>query len=242
MNFKKMSFKIIAIIILFTGIQSIFAQNIDRYKSEIFSEIDTIPNVQYGAALNLNNENENLLLNIYTPKTDIVKNRPMIIFIHGGGFLNGDKSKGYQIKYCKSFAKRGYVTSSINYRLGINKTRTDTDYAEAMLRAVQDAKAAVRFFRKNFVEYGINPNQIFISGGSAGSMTALQLAYMDQNEVPKTIDQKKWGNVEGTSGNEGFSSRVSGVINCYGAMIDINWIKKGDVPVFSMHGNADLTV
>jgi len=242
MNLKNKSFKTVVIIILFTIANPVFAQNTDRYKSEISTEIDTIPNVQYGEAINLKNESEKLLLDIYMPKSDVLKNRPMILFIHGGGFLNGDKSKGYQIKFCKSFAKRGYVTSSINYRLGINKTRTDADFAEAMFRAVQDAKAAVRFFRKYADEYGIDPNQIFISGGSAGSMTALQLAYMDQNEVPETIDQNKWGNLEGKSGNEGFSSSVSGVINCWGAMININWINTGDVPLFSIHGNADLTV
>jgi len=237
-----MYFKTIVIGLIFSIVNNVFAQSEERYRTEVFKEIDTISNVQYGEALNLSNENEKLLLDIYSPKLDEIKNRPMIIFVHGGGFLNGDKSKGYQVKYCKSFAKRGYVTSSINYRLGINKTRTDTDYAEAMLRAVQDAKAAVRFFRKHADQYGIDPNQIFISGGSAGSMTALQLAFMDQNEVPVTVDQKKWGNLEGNSGNEGFSSNVSGVINCWGAMIDINWIKAGDVPVFSICGNVDTTV
>ena len=222
--------------------QFINAQNSERYKSEIFNDIGTISNVQYGEAVNLNNESEKLLLNIYSPKLDETKKRPLILFIHGDGFLKGDKSKGYQINYCKSFAKRGYVTSSINYRLGINKTRTDTDFAEAMFGTVQDAKAAVRFFRKYADEYGIDSNQIFILCGSAGSVAASQLAYMDQNEVLETIDQNKWGNLEGNSGNESFSSSVSGVINCWGAMIDINWINTGDVPLFSIRGNADLTV
>lgn len=238
----KLIFKIGTIALLFCSLNSLFAQNSIRYKSEIFTEFDTISNVQYGEAINLSNETEKLLLTVYTPKLDVEKKRPMLIFIHGGGFVNGDKSKGFQVKFSKYFAKRGYVTSAINYRLGVNKTKTDTDYAEAMFRAVQDAKAAVRFFRKHADEYGIDPNQIFISGGSAGGMTALQLAYMDQNEVPVTVDQNKWGNLEGNSGNEGFSSKVSGVINCWGAMIDINWIKSGDVPLFGICGNADLTV
>lgn len=238
----KLIFKIGCVALLFLSVNVVFAQNSIRYKSEIFTDFDTISNVQYGEAINLSNENEKLLLTVYTPRLDVEKNRPLIIFIHGGGFINGDKSKGFQVKFSKYFAKRGYVTSSINYRLGVNKTKTDTDYAEAMFRAVQDAKAAVRFFRKHADEYGIDSNQIFISGGSAGGMTALQLAYMDQNEVPEGVDQNKWGNLEGNSGNEGFSSKVSGVINCWGAMIAINWIKAGDVPVFGICGNADLTV
>ncbi len=45
-------------------------------------------------------------------------------------------------------AKRDYVSATIDYRLGIIKPKSDTIYFEAMYRAVQDAKAAVRFLKK----------------------------------------------------------------------------------------------
>lgn len=47
---------------------------------------------------------------------DTLTNRPFILLIHGGGFVGGDKSSWED--ECKEFAKRGYVTASINYRLG----------------------------------------------------------------------------------------------------------------------------
>ncbi|MGE5498378.1 MAG: T9SS type A sorting domain-containing protein, partial [Syntrophothermus sp.] len=50
------------------------------------------------------------------------------------------------------------------------------------------------------------------------------------------------GPLEGTSGNPGYSSKVQGVVNCWGAIWDWKWIGKGDVPVYNVHGTADSTV
>jgi hypothetical protein len=70
----------------------------------------------------------------------------------------------------------------------------------------------------------------------------MHLAYLDQNEVPIYINTSKLGSLEGISGNEGYSSKVNAVINCWGAMIDYRWINSGDVPLFSVHGTDDKTV
>jgi lysophospholipase L1-like esterase/dienelactone hydrolase len=231
---------LIALFACFTSL--VFAQKSERYKTEVFSKIDSIKEVQYGEAVNVNGESEKLLLNILLPISDTLKKRPLIVAIHGGGFVNGDKAGGFQVSFCKNLTKKGYVTASINYRMGIGKPKSDVTYFEAMYRAVQDAKAAVRFFRKNAETYGIDTSKIFIMGGSAGSMTALHVAYLDQKEVPSNIDTRKLGSLEGTSGNAGFSSKVHGVINCWGAMVDYKWINTGDVPLFSVHGTGDSTV
>jgi pimeloyl-ACP methyl ester carboxylesterase len=234
--------KLFSICFLFLACHFSSAQNAQRFRNEIFSTIDSLKNVQYGEVKNINSESEKLFLDIYSPNTDTLKKRPLVIFVHGGGFVNGDKSSGYPTLFCTGLAKRGYVSSSINYRLGIEKPKNDTSYFEAMYRGVQDAKAAVRFFRKNAEKYGIDTSSIYIMGGSAGSKVAMHLAYLDQNEVPTYINTAKWGNLEGKSGNEGFSSKVSGVVNCWGAMIDYRWINSRDVPLFSVHGTRDKTV
>lgn len=218
------------------------AQKIQRFKNEVFTSIDSLKNIQYGEAKNINGESEKLLLDVYSPTSDTLKKRPLIVFIHGGGFVNGDKTKGFQMLFSSNFTKRGYVTSSINYRLGIEKPKSDTSYFEAMIRAVQDAKAAIRFFRKNAEKYGVDTSKIYVMGGSAGSMTALQLAYLDQYEVPTYINIQKNGTLEGTSGNAGYSSKVHAVVDCWGAMVDYHWIKQGDIPIFNIHGTADVTV
>lgn len=215
-----------------------------RYQSEIFSSIDSVTNIEYGQALNIKGNKEKLLLDIYMPtaQMDTIKKRPVLLFIHGGGFQNNSKTGGFSNMLCLSFAKRGYVTVSIDYRLGIENDKSNADYASALYRAQQDGKAAIRYLRKYANLYNIDTDQIFITGSSAGSKTCLAIAYMDETEVPATIDQAKWGSLEGASGNEGYSSKVSGVINNWGAIIDYNWIKQGDAPLFNVAGTEDKTV
>lgn len=227
---------------LFFAYHLSIAQKPQRFKNEVYTSIDSLKNIQYGESKNINNESEKLFLDIYSPVSDTLRKRPLVIFVHGGGFVNGDKGTGYPILFCTGLAKRGYVSSSINYRLGIEKPKNDTSYFEAMYRGVQDAKAAVRFFRKNAEKYGIDTSKIYIMGGSAGSKVAMHLAYLDQNEVPTYLNTAKLGSLEGKSGNEGFSSKVNGVVNCWGAMINYRWINSGDVPLFSVHGTGDKTV
>jgi carboxylesterase type B len=184
--------KIFGICFLFLASHFSTAQKIQRFKNEVYMSIDSLKNIQYGESKNINNESEKLFLDIYSPTNDTLRKRPLVIFVHGGGFVNGDKGTGYPLLFCTGLAKRGYVSSSINYRLGIEKPKNDTSYFEAMYRGVQDAKAAVRFFRKNAEKYGIDTSKIYIMGGSAGSKVAMHLAYLDQNEVPNYINTSKW--------------------------------------------------
>ena len=79
-----------------------------RYKEEVFTNVDSILNVQYGEAGNLKGQTEQLLLDIVLPpKNDTIKRRPLLIFIHGGGFQNNSKTGSYSSLVCQSFAKRG---------------------------------------------------------------------------------------------------------------------------------------
>jgi lysophospholipase L1-like esterase/pimeloyl-ACP methyl ester carboxylesterase len=238
-------------VLLFTVQFKIFAQQqkekannlVKRYKTDLFTNIDSLIDIPYGEAINLKGENEKLLLNLFMPPAiDTVKNRPLVIFIHGGGFRNNNKSSSISNKLGISLGKKGYVVASIDYRLGIATSNTNKDYHEAMYRAQQDARAAVRFFRKNASKYGIDEDQIFLAGSSAGSMTALAVAYMDQHEIPADIDQNKWGKLEGNGGSDGYSSKVQGVFNLWGSIIDYRWISKGDAPLYNSAGLADLTV
>lgn len=236
-------FKYLILLGFIIAISQCQAQTFLRYKDVLFNSPDSVLNIPYGSAPNLNGKTEELLLDLYSPgNIDTATKRPLMIFIHGGGFQSNTKSGAFPNLICNGLAKRGYMVATIDYRLGIAKTKTDTDYAEAMLRAVQDAKAAVRFFRKYADKYRIDPTQIFVMGSSAGAKTAMHLAYLDQEELPKEVDQNKWGNMEGNSGNPGYSSKVSAVVNCWGAMIDYRWIKQGDVPLFNIAGTADKTV
>lgn len=238
MKTKKLTFLVLLSAVTFT---TAFAQK--RFQSEIFSTTDSLSNVQYGKAINLKGNEEKLFLDIIMPpKTDSLKCRPLLIFIHGGGFKNNSKNGSYSSMLCNSFARRGYVTATIDYRLGVAKENTNKDYFEAMYRAQQDGKAAIRFFRRYAAQFGIDTTQIFITGSSAGSKACMAIGYMNEKEIPQEINKDKWGTLEGISGNVGYSSKVQAVLSAWGAIPDYNWINKGEPPLFTTAGTEDKTV
>lgn len=228
-------------IIIFIVILAVLLQAQNRYESEIFSTYQLQNNIQYGRSITMSGSAMDLMLDIYKPSGDTLSRRPLVIFIHGGGFKDGDKVSNFGTLVCGGLSKRGYLVASINYRLGT--ANTDKSDYEAMLRAVQDGKAAVRFFRRFSAQYGVDTNHIYVTGSSAGSITALHMAYLDQNEIPSYVDLSAvGGSLEGTSGSPGYSSRIHGVISNWGALVDYKYIQKGDVPVYCVHGLADATV
>ncbi len=223
-----------------------------RYQDEIFTSVNTINDVNYSDVFSDNAHK----MDIYMPDGDTATNRPLIIFIHGGSFYGGDKSQIDCQDFCRTFAKKGYVTASVNYRLVsfINiasfLTNHDEQY-EAVLKATSDVKAAIRYFRKDVANgnnYGIDPNSIFVGGSSAGGVTAIHLAYIDNiSDLPTTpLDIQavvnNLGGLEGDAGNLGFSSQVNGVISFAGGINTLNWLDSNDEPLFSAQGTADQTV
>jgi len=159
---------------------------------------------------------------------------------HGGSLISGSRSD--MGAFCADFARRGYVSATIEYRLGIESPKGVNTILEALLRGVQDTKAAVRFFRSKAALYGIDTSQIYLEGSSAGSMVAVHYAYWNEDEIPTNINQAKWGDIEGASGNPGFSSAIKGIINYCGSILDPTWIDANEVPVANFHGLLDTIV
>jgi dienelactone hydrolase len=213
-----------------------------RYLDEIFSTVNRTSNITYGSATGINNQPVTLRLHVFTPAGDQVAGRPLIIFIHGGGFTTGNLDDPRILAQCERFARRGYVTASVQYRLGL-ESNTMISYFEANLRGAQDIRAAIRFMRSNAQTYGVNPNRIFLAGQSAGGYVALAAAYLDKvNEYTPGANIQRWGQPEGNSNSIQASSAITAVVNLWGAIIDTNWIESGNVPVASLHGTNDATV
>ena len=242
------------------------AQSLDcscenRYQSEVFSSVN-VETVTYSDAYNLQ-------MDIYTPDGDNCINRPLIILAHGGSFIGGSKTNPTMVDLCETFAKRGYVAASINYRLATSSTVLGPfsglfwmtnleDGIKVIYSAMTDAKAAVRFFRKNVAEdnnsYGIDQNQIWMGGNSAGACLGPHMSYINSvDEFVSGIDisgqeyalslASDNGGIEGNSGNSGYSSDISGMINLAGALHTVDWIDEFDAtPIVSCHGTEDETV
>ena len=147
-----------------------------RYLDEIFESVQKTEDVVYGNAPDLpfwfwvesNTIDIDLDMDVYEPEGDTLTNRPVIIFVHTGSFFSGHNELDYVVDLSISAAKRGYVAISINYRLGLNILSTYSG-ERAVYRAVQDGGAAIRYLREYPEEFGINPEQIFMRGPSAGS-------------------------------------------------------------------------
>jgi hypothetical protein len=61
-----------------------------------------------------------LYLDFYEAKNNNAAYRPLVICVHGGGFVSGHKTQDNWPKICSTFAKKGYVAASFNYRMGSN--------------------------------------------------------------------------------------------------------------------------
>ena len=217
-----------------------------RYQNTIFMNALATRNVSFGSAEKTGGGTEQLEMTIFQGDGDTQANRPVVILAPGGGFSD----LGFQTMeaYAQILARAGFVAGVINYRLNESNDRGEERMMLAVVQAVQDMKAAVRFFRKDADsgnQYKVNPNKIFVGGYSAGAVTALHLAYLEgTSEAPAAlasiIDAN--GGWEGNSGNPGYSSAVSGVINLAGGILDTNFIDAGEPALYSVHGTSDQVV
>ncbi|QDU14788.1 Carboxylesterase NlhH [Gimesia maris] len=102
--------------------------------------------------------------------------RPLLVYIHGGGWIGGDKDR---VRNIQPFLEKGISFASINYRLT----------GEAPLPApVHDAARAIQFIRSKAGEWKIDKERIALTGGSAGACTSMWLLYHDDLADPQAKD------------------------------------------------------
>ena len=237
------------IIILFTSF--LISQECDdnRYLDEIFDvEVETW--VEYGENVNDNVGIVTLYMDVYQPVGDDLEERPLAIFLFGGAFMFGTRTSVDIVSQCESYAKRGYVTAAIDYRLtpSLVFDNSEENVYGAVVKGFHDLKGAIRYFRKSANEgnpYRIDPSRIYSGGTSAGSIIAIHGAYMDEeDDLLLVVDNilNDVGGFEGESGNPGYSSAIHGVINLCGGIGDANWISENNQPIVSLHGTLDEIV
>ena len=198
------------------------AQCNGRYYDENFS-VKSTSNVLFGRNAEFDGDSIDLLMNVYEPDGDNFARRPLLVFAFGGSFTAGTRFSPDILTLCDRFAKRGYVTATIDYRLGFEDGNdSDTNQFKALIRGIQDMKAALRFFYKDAStvnDYRIDTTQIFCGGVSAGAFIALNHGYFKDtiftNPPPDWVQgaYDEVGGIEGQSGNPGYSTKVKGVIN-----------------------------
>lgn len=186
----------------------------------------------------------NLTLDVYNPVGDTLKQRPAVVLFHGGAFFFGDKGDSEMRAWCSHLASLGYVVFSVNYRMGFELSKASIQ--KCGFKAIQDGHAAMRFIAHNAEKYRIDPDRIYAGGSSAGSITAMNIVYMNDANSPKVTRSKHFAQVQGhldDSGNNYTDKfQIKGFINMWGALYEISDLKKYPVPMVSFHGTADKIV
>jgi len=153
--------------------------------------VEWIRDVPYGPSLPGDKGGRNLL-DVVRP-TEPGERRPVLLQIHGGAWVIGDKREQGQ-PLMSHLARRGWVCFAINYRLSPRATFPDH---------IVDVKRAIRWIREHAAEYGGDPNFVCVTGGSAGGhLTAL--AAVSAND-PRF-----------QPGFEGVDTRVAAAVPFYG--------------------------
>lgn len=183
-----------------------------------------------------------LYLDVYNPakgsQTSIDgKKKPTIVFMFGGGFIGGTRDDASYNQWFRTLTQNGYQVISIDYRLGL-KGSDKVGVAQvnvldkAIHMAVEDLFSATVFMIDNAEALGIDPENIVVSGSSAGAISVMQAEY-------EICNSTSWTEVL----PEGFN--YAGVMSFSGAILS----RKGKVkyakepcPTLMLHGTADKLV
>ncbi len=205
-------------------------------------------------------------LDFYQAKSD--QPTPVVVFIHGGGFMNGDKSRWQSAAGLKKLLDQGVSCAAINYRYLTQAPVQDI---------LHDAARAVQFIRSKSQDWNIDKTRIAAQGGSAGAGTSLWLATRDDladpsatdpvlressrvcaaviNSTQATYDLTRWESFLGPANPEWSKSEIEGAL-FYGLKTQedlkteagkkalaecdmLGWISKGDAPVLCTTGQPD---
>lgn len=186
------------------------------------------------------------VLDVLQPSAPSLADRPGVIVIHGGGWVEGNKERALET-YCLPFVRQGMVVANIEYRLA------NSAPAPA---AVNDVLIAAQWFQAHAARYKVDRKRILVAGDSAGGHLALMAAM-----TPASADL-------------GPSIRIAAVIDFFGIadvadqiagphpqpyamawlgeqpdrmelarrLSPITYVRKGLPPILALHGDADTTV
>lgn len=199
-----------------------------RYRDAIFTDVTKTADVTYGSATNQQGQLVTLKMDIYEPTGDTITARPVIVLVHGGSFRSGTKTSAELVEQANVYAKQGYVTASISYRLATNGCTSITiECVTAIRDAKNDAQAAVRYLRSRAADLRLDTGRIAMAGSSAGAITAVEVGY-----GPEEV---------GASGNPGYDSTIRAAVSLSGAKI-LTTPNAGEAAVLLLHSTGDPVV
>lgn len=180
---------------------------------------------------------DTLKMDVYTPKK-MKKNDsvPVLLWMHGGGFVGGSRSYPSEVKLAELAAEKGYLGISISYRLTRKGQPTgfgcDCPKADKLLtfkNAAIDFLDAAKFIYENRALLGADTTKIIAGGSSAGAEGMLNAVYMREYFID---DLKNYQKI-----------KFAGVFSLAGAMVNADYVSKDNaLPSVFFHGTADNLV
>lgn len=254
---RSLSIHIILVIWIFF-LQSgtaVWTQNLcagGRFTDSIYTQVDIQSDIPYFTALNCDSVWQTLAFDMYEPTGDTMQNRPVIIFAHGGSFVVGSKLDQDMVLLSTMAARFGYVGISLDYRVEsiphiLSNPNLEQTFQEAVYRATIDLRELIKFLRnsvQNGNPYKINPNQIIVTGVSAGAIMADHAAFLDGvTEIPLQVNQNQLGTFDTVGNFPAISGVPNAIVSIAGGIGDTNWITASEqIPGLYIHGTIDSIV
>ena len=138
-------------------------------------------------------------MDIYFPLKSSTKPAPALLYVHGGGWRNGDKSQGGAAQI-HELISRGFLVAGVNYRLFYRDSRGPHNKFPAM---IEDLKCAARYLRAHANELHLDPQRFGAWGWSAGGHLVSLLGTSKDSDFS-------------SGGHQGKSARVQAVVDMYG--------------------------
>jgi acetyl esterase/lipase len=186
------------------------------------------------------------VLDILQPSAPSLADRPGVIVIHGGGWVQGNKEAMLE-EYCLPFVRHGMVVANVEYRLASSAPAP---------AAVNDVLKAAQWFQDHAAQYKVDRKRILVTGSSAGGHLALMTAMTpasaglgDPIKIAAAIDF--FGIADVADQLTGPNERDYAVawipeqpdrIQLARRLSPFTYVRKGLPPILVLHGDEDPTV
>jgi len=174
------------------------------------------------------------------------KKIPLVIYIHGGGWVHGNKNAEYD--KIKVFIENGYSVANVEYRLA-NQS--------AAPAAIEDVNEAINYLLKNAKILNFDVNKVVVMGGSAGAHLALLAGLQSQSKIynhhkfkvaaiiskygPTDLLTWKPATAQGSASSAWLADRKNDTAFVK-SLSPVNYVSKNRIPVLFIHGDQDQTV
>ncbi|QCK14899.1 alpha/beta hydrolase [Mangrovivirga cuniculi] len=180
----------------------------------------------------LNSNEKSLKLDYYDPVENNDQNKPLVVYVHGGGFAGGKRDEPKIIDFCERIAKKGYAVASVSYTLmmkgkGFGCDQPASTKMNVFYETAREINQAIKFLIVKSDSLNIDSEMIILSGSSAGAEAIINAAYWKKTQEGVLNDNFKF----------------AGVISMAGALPNIDWVNSSSaIPTQLFHGTCDNLV